>query len=321
MKNSLRLTMLAALISGATLAMAGGVRPDVQHEWKPTGRGTAEVDEAAEAAKAAGQAGPTGQATPTGYGIVYHGGPVMSNATGNNLYVIWYGNWAAQNPTAPAIITDFLSHLGGTPYFNINTTYSDSAGAKVVNALTLAGQAFVSSTGSTYSKRLSDANIKTLVSNAITGGTLPKDPNAVYLVLTSKDVNATSGFCTRYCGWHTAATIGGADIKYSFVGDAARCPTGCAAQSTVSPNNNVGADGMISVIAHEIEEAASDPDLNAWYDTAGNENGDKCAWNFGTTSTLPSGAKYNQTMGTRNYLIQQNWVNVAPAGLCAKSYP
>ena len=40
---------------------------------------------------------------------------------------------------------------------------------------------------------------------------------------------------------------------------------------------------MVSVIAHELEEAATDPDLNAWYDNRGYENADKCAWTFGTT--------------------------------------
>ena len=40
---------------------------------------------------------------------------------------------------------------------------------------------------------------------------------------------------------------------------------------------------MASIIAHELEEAVTDPDLNAWYDTRGYENADKCAWTFGTT--------------------------------------
>jgi hypothetical protein len=75
---------------------------------------------------------------------------------------------------------------------------------------------------------------------------------------------------------------------------------------------------MASIIAHELEEATTDPDLNAWYDTRGYENADKCAWTFGTTSG-PSGAKYNMTLGTRNYLIQRNWVN-ASGGYCALSY-
>ena len=39
---------------------------------------------------------------------------------------------------------------------------------------------------------------------------------------------------------------------------------------------------MASIIAHELEEAATDPDLNAWYDRRGDENADKCAWTFGT---------------------------------------
>ena len=156
---------------------------------------------------------------------------------------------------------------------------------------------------------LADADIQTIVSNAISGGSLPKDTNAVYFVLTSSDVKETSGFGSQYCGWHTHGTIGGSDIKYSFVGNANRCLTGCAAQS-ISPNGNAGVDGMISVIAHELEETASDPDLNAWFDSAGAENADKCAWTFGAVGTaqilLPSGAYYNQTLGGTKYLIQRN---------------
>ena len=77
---------------------------------------------------------------------------------------------------------------------------------------------------------------------------------------------------------------------------------------------------MASIIAHELEEAITDPDLNAWFDRRGLENADKCAWTFGGTTTLPSGAKYNMTLGSNNYLIQQNWVN-ASGGYCAKNYP
>ena len=47
---------------------------------------------------------------------------------------------------------------------------------------------------------------------------------------------------------------------------------------------------MASIIAHELEEAATDPDLNAWYDSRGDENADKCAWTFGTTYTAANGA-------------------------------
>jgi hypothetical protein len=148
------------------------------------------------------------------------------------------------------------------------------------------------------------------VSNAITGGQLPKDSNGVYFVITSSDI-AKSGFCTQYCGWHTHGTVGGTDIKYSFVGNANRCLNACAAQ-TVGPNGNAGVDGMLSVVAHELEEATSDPDLNAWFDASGAENADKCAWTFGQSQILGgNGAYYNMSLtaasgASKNYLIQRN---------------
>ena len=150
--------------------------------------------------------------------------------------------------------------------------------------------------------------IRSLVTSDAAAATTRRDHlviGGLYFVLTSSDV-AKQGFCTRYCGWHTRASIGGADIKYSFVGNANRCLSSCAAQ-TVGPNGNAGVDGMISVVAHELEEANTDPDLNAWYDSSGAENADKCAWTFGSAQTrLSTGAYYNMTIGGKNFLIQRN---------------
>jgi hypothetical protein len=309
MKTAIRtgaISAFTALVLAATAAMAGTVRPSEGAQMVPTGKGFAvrvdddavvQLDAVQAAAAAAGQ-------------ILYHGGPVMTNANGVNVYLIWYGNWSGN--TGTTIVPDFVNNLGGSPYFGINTTYYNAANAHIPNKVTLKGQ-----TNDNYSQgtRLSDAKIKTIVSNAIASGALPKDTNGVYFVLTSKDVNETSGFCTQYCGWHTHGTISSADIKYSFVGDAARCITSCAAQST-SPNGNAGVDGMISVIAHELEEAATDPDLNAWYFASGNENADQCAWTFGTEYTTGNGSKANMKLGSRDFLIQQNWIQAA-AGKCA----
>ncbi len=86
-----------------------------------------------------------------------------------------------------------------------------------------------------------------------------------------------------------------------------------------APNGNAGADGMASIISHELEEATTDPDLNAWYDRRGMENADKCAWTFGATYTTSNGSTANMKLGARDFLIQQNWVN-ASGGFCAKSY-
>ncbi|HJZ85597.1 MAG TPA: hypothetical protein VKN99_10520, partial [Polyangia bacterium] len=210
-----------------------------------------------------------------------------------------------------AVLENFMNNDGGSPYYNINTTYFDGAGNHVSNAAHLASTAIDNGSRGTS---LADSDI-----TAIVAAQNPTDTNGVYFVLTAPDVNETSGFCTQYCGWHTHATIGGLDIKYAFIGDSSRCPTACEVQST-GPNGSTGADGMANIIAHEFEEATSDPDLNAWFDRQGAENADKCAWTFGATYTAANGATANMSLGGRDYLIQQNWVN-ANGGLCAKSFP
>src|SRR5262249_12988471 len=65
-------------------------------------------------------------------GISFHGGDVMTSAQGVNVYYIWYGNWAGNSATT--ILPDFMSHLGGSPYFNINTTYYNASNVHVTNA-------------------------------------------------------------------------------------------------------------------------------------------------------------------------------------------
>ena len=268
-------------------------------------------------AGAPGNGGPPGGRGKSSNGIDYHGGPVMLGTV--NMYYIWYGNWSG-NP-ATTILTDFANSIGGSPYYNINTTYYDGTGARLANSVVYAGAAI--DPGSQGFNNLSDSAIQAIVGNAISSRALPKDPNGVYFVLTSADVTK-SGFCTSYCGWHTHGTYTDAvgqrtDIKYSFIGNPAQCLSACAAQS-VGPNGDAGADGMVSIIAHELEEAASDPDLNAWYDNRGYENADKCAWTFGTTYVTSNGARANMNLGGRDYLIQRNWVN-ASGGYCALSYP
>ncbi len=247
---------------------------------------------------------------PKGSGIYYHGGPIMLGTV--RFYYIWYGDWTGN--TATTILADFASNLGGSPYWNIQSTYYDGNDAHAANVAEYAG-----STTDAYSRgpSLSDSDVLGVVADAIGGGALPADPSGVYFVLTSADVAETSGFCSRYCGWHTHATVAGNDIKYAFIGNPDRCPSSCAAQST-GPNGNAGADGMASIIAHEAEEAVTDPDLDAWYDRRGYENADKCAWTFGATYSV-DGAQANVKLGARDYLIQQNWVN-AGRGYCAMSY-
>lgn len=310
-RKTWQLTFLAAALAATLFAQEGKWDEQQDRDNSPLGKGIGTTKHPGEFGNSPGDARTGNLFGGSGNGIYYHGGPVMT--TTKNVYYIWYGNWSGN--TATTILTHLAQSIGGSPYFNINTTYTNSAGMSVSNSV-----AYKSSTTDNYSlgKSLSDANIQTIVSNAITSGKLPLDSNGVYFVLTSSDVNETSGFCTQYCGWHTYATVNLTNVKYAFVGNPDRCPSACEAQST-SPNGNAGADGMASVISHELEEAATDPNLNAWYDRQGAENADKCAWTFGATQKASNGSAYNITLGGTNYLIQRNWVNHS-GGYCAMSF-
>jgi hypothetical protein len=236
-----------------------------------------------------------------------------------NVYLVWYGSWTGD--TATTILPSFIASLGSSPYFATNATYGDSAGRTVSGNLSLAGQ-----TTDSYSQgsSLSDAQVQAIVTSAISGGRLPQDANGVYMVLTSADVtsSADGGFCVGMCGYHAHNNILGVDTKYAFIGNSARCPSACAAGNPGnSPNGNVGADGMASIIAHELDEAVTDPDLNAWYlGNVNHENGDLCAWTFGSEYTVANGSSANMVLGGRNYLVQQDWAYAA-GGACTLIAP
>jgi len=287
-------------------AAAGSNEPDLE----PTGKGWGELK--GPARQPGGGARPGGNGKVKGNGINYHNGPLILGTT--NVYYIWYGDWSGNSATT--ILPDFARNIGGSSYYRINTTYYDAKGAHVSNSVALSPAQY--NDNYSHGAALSDSAIQSVVAYAITSGGVPKDSNGVYFVLTSADVNATSGFCTSYCGWHTHATIAGTDIKYAFIGNPDRCPSACSAQA-VGPNGNAGADGMVSIVAHELEESVTDPDFTGWYDRRGYENADKCAWTFGTVYQTANGASANMKLGSRDYLIQRNWVN-ASGGSCAQGY-
>jgi hypothetical protein len=308
LRNSSRKVACGVVLSAVwmTSYARAEIREDKNEQGQTIRKSVHPVNGATEAARA--RRPPPGG----GNGITYHGGPLITGTS--HVYFIWYGAWSANSV---GLLQNLAGTIGGSPYFNINTTYSVASPSQtILNSVTFGGAAV-----DNYSqgKSLSDSAVQAVVTNAFNKGSLMKDPNGVYFVLTSADVNETSGFCTQYCGWHTYGTIAGTNIKFAFVGNPDRCPSACEAQST-SPNANPGADGMASVIAHELEEAVTDPNLNAWYDSRGNENADKCAWTFGTTHAAPNGSQYNVTLGGIEYLIQRNWVN-ANGGLCAMNWP
>ncbi len=275
----------------------------------PTGKGWGETS-----ATPPARVGVNGGATS---GIDYHGGPVMPGSV--NLYFIWYGNFvkgaaASDSGETQTLLTTLFGPggLGGSTWARINSTYAGASQA-VTGDFALADSAY-----DYYSrgKNLTDDTVAWVVANAIGTHALPNDSNAVYFVLSSSDVDETSGLCTKYCGWHSHTSLSGEDIKIAFVGNPDRCPSACEPQPA-SPNGSSGADAMASTVAHQVADAITDPDLNAWYDTGGNESADKCAWKWGPlTGNLGQGA-YNITVAGHNWLIQMNWEN-SGAGGCSQ---
>nr|KAJ3419106.1 hypothetical protein HK105_007389 [Polyrhizophydium stewartii] len=111
-------------------------------------------------------------------------------------------------------------------------------------------------------------------------------------------------------------------VFYAMIGMPTQCIGDCAPPSNndVSPNGDIGVDAALSVIAHELAEAVSDPESDgtrAWEDDTGYENADKCAYTYRKTSQDANGAWYNMGWGGRSYLLQQNWDPVKQA--CATS--
>lgn len=264
-------------------------------------------------------------------GIFYHGGPVL--LTGTNVVAVYWASSKIYNggPTpgtngAPSsdgsLVGLFLKNLGGSPYFNINSSYTDGTSAHIANSVTYtqywANNASVPADGQV----VSDADMVAMLQSGFTSGALSYDANALYAIFTAGTVNLGGGFGTQYCAYHThgTVTIGGVNrtVLYAAMPYDASYPGACT-NGTKSPNNDPGADGEVNTLAHETEETTTDMLGSAWFDHRGAENADKCAWTWGTTYTTSNGGTANMNLGGKDFLVQRNWVNAGSGG-CALSF-
>ena len=105
-----------------------------------------------------------------------------------------------------------------------------------------------------------------------------------------------------FCAWHSAGTCpNGVTVQFAFFFNLDGDP-GCDPEDS-SGLHTEGLAALANVSGHELSEALTDPHLDAWYDSSGQENADKCAWAFG--SPLLMFANSSQ------WKIQGNWSNAA----------
>ena len=221
--------------------------------------------------------------------------------------------------------------MGNSDWYRTNTSYYSVSGTTktfVSKNVSLVGCAVIPS--STFGTTLDNAAghlLTDVIANQIIANNWVSTPNDIYFVLTSKEIvvteSSTSTFNVNYCGFHgdfisTSGPTTGTTLQYAFVGDSNNS-SACSVAGTPSANGNPSADAMASVVAHELVETVSDPLLNGWYDNAGYENGDKCAWIFGKSFTTTSGGFANSSAGGVNYYLQENVA--ANLNNCVSAFP
>jgi hypothetical protein len=219
--------------------------------------------------------------------LIYHGGPVKGSPT-EVFPIFWGSSWPSYVGDKVTGIDGFYRSVGGTSYAATNGEYNDSSGAFVSTAVH--ENAVKIDSSAAVSRAPQTSEILAEVARVYPNPT----PNAYYPVY----VDQPRGHA-GYCAWHSTGTINGVTVQFGFFfkldGDA-----GCDPGSTTSQSQGLAALGNVS--GHELSEMLTDPQLNAWYDSKGAENSDKCAWTFGSKLV---------NLGGTSWKIQGNWSNRA----------
>jgi hypothetical protein len=223
--------------------------------------------------------------------LQYHGGPVQTSAANHNVYPIFWGSaWSSGSfsSTESGIATTFYGGLGGSSYANTNTEYKDGSGNYVTSGATANGA--TNDTSAAPSNAPSTSQVLAEVAKKY-----PNPSAGAYYPVYSDQPRGTAG----YCAWHSTGMIGNTRVQFAFFFSLSNDP-GC---SPDYPNASPQLEALGNVSGHEWSEMETDPQLNAWYDQQGNENADKCAWQFNGTQHF--------TSNNSTWTIQGNWSNAA----------
>lgn len=256
--------------------------------------------------------------------LIYHsGGPVMTGSL--KFYGIFWIPAHLQNGGSTQLSSHYRNVLqnllhdypahgidnNNTQYYQtINgvTTYIQNAGSLgVIYVDTNPYPASGCSDPDTPGNCITDAQIQAEIQRVMalegwTGGI-----SHMFLLFTSSGEGSCTDFgCayTDYCAYHSYIS-GSTPIIYGNepYGDT----THCQEPGTPSPNNDVAADTAATAASHEMTEAITDPELNAWFNSGGEEIGDICAYNYGTNTW--DSAQANQHWFAHYYELQTEYDN------------
>jgi len=221
--------------------------------------------------------------------LSWHGGNIMSDVVVTPIF--WGPNWGNANFTNDKMtgLQTFYMGIGNSTYAHTSDEYKDANGS-VTDTIHYTRYLMDLSPAPSKGSRVSPilAEVCKLIQSPSANGYYP-----VYV----DTPRGSAGFCA----WHSAGYCNGIAVQFAFFfnldGDA-----GCDPGDN-SSSHSQGLAALANVSGHEISEARTDPRLNAWYDSSGAENADKCAWSFG--KSLLNFSNNSQ------WMIQGNWSNNA----------
>jgi hypothetical protein len=164
---------------------------------------------------------------------------------------------------------------------------------------------------------LTDAQLQSEIQNVLTSHGWHGSETAMFILMTPDGVGSCfdsgSTQCTTnvFCAYHSDFVDSNNEPVIYANEPYDATISGCNSGS--SPNND-DADTELNTISHEHNEAITDPFGNAWYAADGNENGDLCAWTFGTPLGGTGLTQYNQLINGDHYWLQQEYSNADNAG-------
>ena len=208
--------------------------------------------------------------------------------------------------------TEYYDVTGNVPVF---IKYNIHAGGPVVDTDAFPADGCHPAPG--YKACITDKQLRAELSLITTNLKLPTDLAHFYPVffppgVETVDVDGTNSY-DGFCGYHRAFGSNSDKTVYAdmpYEGDS--CNGGQA------PNGNLAADGAVSTLSHELNDAITDPlELDhAWIDLAGNEISDMCDQEYGrplgsTDPSNPAGSEYNQVINGGTYYTQEMFSNLA----------